>query len=262
MARRFGWVLGAWAALACAFVAPVAAADAPMNADAFSERFGIEVTPYFWAAGLKGTFSLGHDIPPLHFDEPFTTILQELKMTFMAAAAVRSGRFALNADVFYVDTALPFHFDEILDFKGDLNSQLSFATLTGSYRLIEGAGGHVDVFAGARFWWLGNALTLDVVTPPLDIDIRVDQSWVDPVVGIGGRVNVTDRLYLTGYADIGGYVRPDDRTWQLAAGAGYTIKDHLDISAGYRIVHTERSDGPLQQTLDVAGPVMGATIRF
>ncbi len=238
------------------------AADKTLSRTEFSSRFELEATPYFWMAGLSGTLQLAPALPAITVDESFDDIFHDLTGTFATVVTLRRDRIALSADFFYVATATPIDVGALPFVSGTLDHSVFFTTVTAGYRALESDIGSFDLLAGLRAWWFDSDLTLTSANPVLSIAAQRSESWVDPIVGASGRVNLGARAYLTGYADIGGFTGPSDLTWQFAGTLGYTLKDCLDLSAGYRIVHVEHDSGGVTRDVDYAGPILTATLRF
>jgi hypothetical protein len=258
MIQRLGAATIALAALAGG---GAVAADTSLSPDDFGARFEVEIAPYIWMAGLNGTLQFRPDLPVGHVSQSFHQILDALDAAFMTRFAVRRDRFGLSADVFYVATVTPIDPVGILYGSGAVDHSMFVATVTGGYRAIDEDRGHVDVLAGARLWSIASDLTLVSAGIPPDVSLTRQEAWIDPIVGVSGRGDLTNRLYVTGYADIGGF-RSDSFTWQLEATLGYSIKDHFDLSAGYRILHVRHDDGGVTRDISYAGPLIAATLRY
>ena len=133
----------------------------------------------------------------------------------------------------------------------------------GSYRMIESDQGHLDVLAGGRLWYVKTEI--DLVNPnPIVPQTSFDDSgtWVDPIIGIQGRANLTPEVFLTGWAMIGGFGAASDLTWDLMGGAGYAFNDRWSIVGGYRALSVDyENDGFLFDVVE-HGPFLGVRIAF
>ena len=106
---------------------------------------------------------------------------------------------------------------------------------------------------GARYLYLDTDLRLG----PDGID-KSDANW-DGIIGIKGRANMTDKLYLDYYLDIG--TGGSKMTWQALAGLGYQFK-HLDAVAGYRYLEWDFDDSPVFDDLTFSGLYGGLRFSF
>jgi hypothetical protein len=66
---------------------------------------------------------------------------------------------------------------------------------------------------------------------------------VDPIIGVRVNRNLSDKLFLRGVADIGGFGIESDFTWQAYLALGYRLSDKSALSIGYRGLGTDFTDG-------------------
>lgn len=259
-ARR---ILGA-AALACAIISPLRAADLPtplpppmpqMAADDWS----FSLSPYFWAAGLSGDVG-AFGLPTVHIDPDFGDILDNLDFAFMAIGEARRDRFSVFGDVIY--TKLSKSIDTPRGILADSVgvSAETFAGLLGAgYALVQDERGTLDVIGGARVWHVSTGLSFDgqVLDGAAADD---DATWVDGMVGLRGRYILGNGFYLTAWGFVGaGGAKLD---WDTAAGLGYSFNDRISAVVGYRALGVNyESDGFLFDVVQ-QGPILGAVIRF
>jgi hypothetical protein len=90
--------------------------------------------------------------------------------------------------------------DQVLADSASLDTQTLIFTAAGEYRFVENPRGSLDALAGARVW----AVDTEVSVKGGVIGASDDETWVDPVVGLRGRLNMTEKFYLSGWAMIGG----------------------------------------------------------
>jgi hypothetical protein len=88
------------------------------------------------------------------------------------------------------------------------------------------------------------------------------QSWVDPFVGLRGRLNLTDKLYLAARGDIGGFGVASDLTWNAFAALGYQWTRKVSTELGYRHLAIDYSDGGFIYDAEMSGAYLGLTIRL
>jgi opacity protein-like surface antigen len=148
----------------------------------------------------------------------------------------------------------------------------------------------VDLLAGIRWWWLQSrvhARMPPIQVPGFTIDpsipafpnlelpgisvpgvtfggfqrtVTETQTWVDPVFGLRGRIDVTRRISLFGLGDVGGFSWGSGSafTWQALGGVSYRLGEHWSLGAAYRIVNVRRDHAHLSYK----GPLVGASYRF
>ena len=81
----------------------------------------------------------------------------------------------------------------------------------------------------------------------------------DGIVGVKGRIALTDTWYSPYYLDVG--TGDSSLTWQVMAGVGYAF-DWGDLTLTYRHLSYDQSGDKLIQNLSFSGPAMGMNFRF
>jgi hypothetical protein len=122
--------------------------------------WGFSLEPYLWLAGLSGTTGI-EPAPPLDVDFRSRTILQNLNWALMAMGEVRKGRWGLIADGLYMELEGSGELGGTLYRSGTLEVYQGLASLALAYRVIDDRRGFLDVYAGARYNYLGMDLALD-----------------------------------------------------------------------------------------------------
>jgi hypothetical protein len=93
-------------------------------------------------------------------------------------------------------------------------------------------------------------------------DINKDREWVDPYVGFRARVKLTDKIYLGGRGDIGGFGIGSDLTWQAFGGLGYAITDSILIEGGWRHLDIDYDHDDFIFDMAFSGAIFGVEISF
>ena len=214
--------------------------------------------PYFWMAGMEGDIAQ-FGLSPIPVDASFSDIIENFDIGFMGVAELRYDRYALLTDVMYVklSASAPTPL-QILAPSVDVTSETFTMLGAGSYRMIESDQGHLDVLAGGRLWYVNTEID------PAGLGITFDDgdTWVDPIIGASGRVNLTPEVFLTGWAMIGGFGAASELTWDLMGGAGYAINDRWSIVGGYRALSVDYENDGFLFAVVQHGPFLGARIAF
>jgi hypothetical protein len=257
-------VLGTYVAAAIAFAGPATAADlyvveeplTPITeSGGFEDRWQVSGAIYLFAPSLEGTIGVG-GLPTVDVDASFSDILQYLDFAFMAVGEVRRDRFGIFGDILY--TKLSGGTDILGGLAtASLTNQMIIGTLMGEYRVAEWGNTTVDLMAGARIWGVTNELSISGLGSVSD-----DQYWVDPMIGVKGRIQGASPWYLTGWAMIGGFGVSSDVDWDLFGGIGYEISDRIALVGGYRGVGVDYSDDGFVFDVIEHGPIFGAIFRF
>lgn len=244
----------------------VAASEPPAPMTTPSPDWVVQISPYVWAAGMKGQVSPFRRAPTLEVDKSFSDVLEDLKGGGFINLWARRGNFVASADVTYVDLgqseaigALPV-IGPTPGLSATVSGQMFMATLAGGYRLLEGPQGSFDLTAGARIWNISTTATLHYLG--LSLGYGESFGWVDPLVGVRGFYNFTDRLSAMVQADVGGFGAGADSTWQVLATVNYAFSDNWSASLGYKVLDVDYAQGGHVFDTRLSGPVLGVTFRF
>lgn len=253
-----------------AFLAPVgsaAAADLPVPAQAdfvapaLAPEWSFTIAPYFWAAGLDGDVGV-FGFPEAEIDESFSDIIQNFDIGFMGVTEVRHGRFGLFSDILYAKISDAAGTPRgILATRVELETQTLTLTAAPEFRIVETPRGSIDVMAGARLWWIDNELSFSGGV--LDGASADDgDTWVDPMVGIKGRFDLTPRIFVNGWAMAGGFGVSSDFDWDLLAAVGYQFNDRFSAALGYRAMGVDYENDGFVYDVVQHGPIAGIVFRF
>jgi len=248
-------------AVVYAFVGPAAAADLLAPEPVTTESgWSFSFAPYLWAAGIDGDVAVD-DLPEVDVDASFIDILKHFDFGFMGAGEARYGRFGFLSDIMYLKVSDDSHVDPG---PVDADVDLTAETFTGlgavEYRLIDDEGGSLDALAGARVWWLDTELDFSGLV--LNRSGSASKSWVDPMIGLKGRLNLSPEFFLTSWAMIGGFGVSSDLTWDLMGGLGYNVSDSTSLVAGYRGLSVDYDNDGFKLDVVLHGPYLGAVFQF
>ena len=219
------------------------------------------IAPYFWTAGLEGNVG-AFGLPEVSVDAGFSDILDNLNFAAMAMAEVRRERFGIFLDVIYLDLET-----DGSDTPGPLFSTASVTATTRiitpmlEYRIREHNGASVDGMAGARIWYAETGINLAGGTLS-GRGATDDETWVDPAVGLKGRVPIAKNWALGGWGIIGGFGAGSDFMWDVFFGVNYAFNDWFSGEVGYRGMGTDFRDNGYVFDVTMNGPVLAAVFRF
>lgn len=245
-------------------VLPVDAQEKSTNAnhESWAEpSLSMSLTAYLWFASLSGDVGVG-GLPPADIDVDFDEIFKKLDWfppPIMLAGEVRHERIAFLADFIYLgmegDGASPGPLP--LTAEADLKTMI--LTFAGSYRVIQSETVDVDVLAGARVWMLDTTLTLTGLT------VRQrggSEAWIDPLIGMSGRIKLGNGFALRAEGDVGGFGVGADLDWQLLGTLQYQVDESITLQAGYRYLDVDYDNGGFLFDAAMHGPIIGGSIHF
>jgi hypothetical protein len=223
----------------------------------------ISVTPYLWTAGLGG--DVGFRGQSGSIDASFGDILKNVKIGFTGAGDIRVGRVIVMSDVAYfrlrTPGTLPVPLDNVFDVEA--STRQTTWTLNAGYRLVSTPSTSVDALAGFRLYDF--SIDLDLLRPGTDAKATVgeaDKTWVDPVVGMRIRQQLSPKVFVAGLFDVGGFGVSSDSTWQVFGGAGYQLRPALSLVGGYRYQSVDYDRGGALYDIANAGFLLGFGFRF
>jgi hypothetical protein len=252
-------------ALAC--VSAAHAADLPLPTEpvvvtpVLAPQWEVTIAPYLWAAGLNGDIGL-FDLPEVEVDQSFADIFETLEFGAMAVTEIRYGRFGFFTDLMYAKTSDAAGTPAgILAEDVELESETLTFTAMGEYRVVDNPRGSFDVMAGGRLWSVDNEISFSGGV--LDgVSADDGDTWIDPMIGARGRLNVTPKVFVNGWAMAGGFGVSSDFAWDLMAGVGYQFNDTFSTAVGYRALGVDYENDGFVFDMVQHGPILGLIVRF
>lgn len=235
--------------------APLAALAAmSLSTPVAAEDWEFQVMPYLWIAGIDtsvGNFSR---------TASFGDILDDLAFTIMGEAEARRGRLILMTDIVYLKLGTG---NELPAGAASIDGRLKSTIWTNyaGWRVLDIPGAKVDLMAGFRLYDLFTRATLVTNFGQRDV-FEADKTFASPVFGPRVTLDLSDKMFLRGAVDVGGFGAGSDLTWQGLAVVGYRFNARWTAEAGYRNLYVERdlSGRPFQ--LGIGGPIVGVNFTF
>jgi hypothetical protein len=225
--------------------------------------WSFRVSPYVWFAGLSGDVGVNANLPVVDVDVDFSEIFNSIDWfppPVMVAGEVRYGRFAFVTDLIFLGLEAD---DEATRGPVSVAAEVDLDTVVwtfgGSFRAIEQDPVTLDLLVGGRLW---NVDAKGTVTGFAVRQRSGSQTWVDPIIGISGRVELGSGFALQAEGDVGGFGLVSDIDWQVLGTIQYQVADYLTLDAGYRYLAVDYDDGGFLFDVALSGPIIGASIRF
>jgi len=210
-----------------------------------------------WYDGKAGVNGLG----PVKFSGDPIDLLDNLKFTFMANGDIRWGKVGLFGDFIYLHERIKDATPGPLFGRAKLDLESLIITTALTYQLYETDTGWLQGMAGARFWSVDTTLSLSAgLVPAASASDTI--SWVDPVVGVRGHYDLSDRTFLTGTALIGGFGAGSKFMWDVFGGVGYRFTPAFSSTAGFRAMGVDYSHSGDVLDLTLYGPQIAFTWNF
>jgi opacity protein-like surface antigen len=226
--------------------------------------WSFRASPYIWFAGMNGDVGVNENLPTIDVDVGFRDIFDAIDWfppPVMLVGEVRYERFAFITDFVYLGlegederTRGP------VTVAAELELDTIIWTFAGSFRAVDSDRVSLDVLAGGRLWNLDAEGTL---AGPLAVRQRSgSQTWVDPIIGIAGWVELGGGFALQAEGDVGGFGVASDIDWQLLGTLQYQVAESVALEAGYRYLAVDYDDGGFLFDMALHGPIIGGTFRF
>lgn len=228
-------------------------------ATALADDWSYSASLYGWVPAI----SAGIDTPfgPAEADISQSQVLDNLDFALMGTFSAQKGRLSLIGDIFYSDLSGSKETPFGLFSRADTSVQL---TMISGYAMVEtytNGSSRLDLGAGFRYVDLAQTITLQPGIAP-GLSRNIDDSWIDPVLALRFRTDLTDRWYATAFADFGGFGVGSETTWQALALVGYRFSDTVAMQLGYRVIDFDRVSGGADYDLNLSGPFLGVTWQF
>ncbi|RYH07186.1 hypothetical protein [Tropicimonas sp. IMCC6043] len=222
------------------------------------------VAPYGWLAGLDGNLGTLPGLPSEEVSLSFGEIVEDLDYGLFLFASARNGPWVIYFDGSTVQTTSNESVGGPIVDSIEVVSRTSNLALAAGRTLARNDVSNLDVYIGARAWWLDNEITAktQAATGLGKIKKSSDANWVDPLIGIAGQYSASDRWNLYGSAEIGGFGVGADREWSLMAGATYAVNERLGLTFGWRYLAVDYEEDGIVFDVTQSGPLLGATFRF
>ena len=117
------------------------------------------IEPYVWAMGVEGKTGVG-GLPAMSVNVDAIKVLKHLDWAIFSKAEIRKGRWGILADGYYAALSGSGDLGGVLYKSGSLQMQQGLASLALAYRIIDDRRGFLDVYAGARYNYLGIQMDL------------------------------------------------------------------------------------------------------
>lgn len=221
-------------------------------------EWNVRVASYGWFTAMNGDVAIRGNSAPV--DVKFTDIIDKIDFAFMGVVEVGRGQWSFATDLFYAKLGAD-------NTVGPLSFDVGMEQFIGNFcvvrNLVDDGTTRFDVYGGARVTYLSTDLFIDraLIFVP-DIDISASKTWVDPIIGVRAQRNLSEKMFLRGVADIGGFGVASDLTWQAYVALGYRVSEKTSVSIGYRGLGTDYTDGDFTYDVISHGLILGLEHKF
>ncbi len=223
-----------------------------------AEEFFVRLTPGVWAPWMFGDVAV--DDAGAEVDQTIGDAFADFGLGWTGSLQLGFGEFGILTDVFYAtteddDATTDFDEAELEMQKFGLNASVAWFAQLNEF-------GEIGPHAGIRYMWVDSEL--DTVDEDVDETFDATEGWIDPIIGVAGRINPDPdgMLYIPFYADVGGIVVGSDLSWQGKVALGLELHENLGVELGYRHLHVDYEGDDLDYEIMTTGPTLGITGQF
>jgi hypothetical protein len=221
-------------------VTPPPVPFAPSRTDNDPKGWTFAFSPYVFLAEFKGTVGARGRTIEIDSGEGSGSALDHLDFALMGTFEARKSKFILLTDMMWVRLSAEGDTRGGLFGNAQVGANMVILDPEAGYRIFESKAGSVDLLGGARIWSVENTLTVTPGTLP-GFEAAQRKSWLAPVAGVRGVLDLSPKFFLTGKADAGAGWGTHS-TSQLFGGAGVRIKPWVAILGGYRYLQVDHDD--------------------
>jgi len=230
----------------------LSASGSKSYAEEVNDSFVFELTPYLWAASIKGTTaSDGEESPPIDSDYSFFS-LDNLDGVFSTTFTARKNQWGFLFDFLYV--AFEDTFLEATPLQTTPRLEGTIIEFAGAYAPT--SIDHLEVIAGLRNQDITVSLAL------LDRKPGTTANWTDPFVGVIYNRPLKSKFHMGLRGDLGGFGIESDMAVNAQAMIGYQISNTFSVKFAYRYLKVKFDDRDLLYDISLNGLQLGLGIRF
>lgn len=235
--------------------------------DAADEGWKFRIAPYLWGTAIDG--NVAHERLPIdtHASMSFGEVWDNLDVGAMGAFEARKGKYGMLADGMFAKLSTTVHAPVAgAALPVQLKARTATSLLAFRYGWLESDNGNLDLVAGVRMWSAQTRLAYSIpvpVPPPVPQQYSGSQRerWVDVQVGVKGRRELSNRMFVGGWVLAG--KGESDLSTDVMLLAGYGINERLSIVAGYRWLSTDyETSGGFKFDTTMQGPGIGLEYQF
>jgi hypothetical protein len=229
--------------------------------------------PYGWAPGLYGRAGIAN-FPEVAIDSSPIDVLRQLDWGLFARGEIRKGRWGLLGDGFFAQFSASVSPEGPLYKSASARLQQSMIMGALAFRLLDRPVGFFDAYAGARVYYMGLELSAErennrlvragdrLFDRELPTSAAADRWWVDPLVGVRARLNLTRVVFLSVQGDVGGFTVGSNIAFLAQASVGAQLTRHAVLEAGYRYMYVDYDKDNFLFEANMPGVFAGLGLTF
>lgn len=230
-----------------------------------AEGWQFSCTTLLWMSGLEGDVTVSGTTADI--DLGFDDIFEHLDIGVQVYLELRQEKFGFFSQPNYM--VLSADGTTRAGGKVEVEQTWWIVELGGFYQVAKIGSERpltLDVLGGVRYWSVKTELD---ITGTVTFNGEDTTELLDPLIGIRAMKYLTDKLFLSLRADVGGFDLSEDTSrfsWQVAPVLGYDFNRYFTAFAGYRVlaIEFENGNGASQSgaNLQMQGVLLGFNFDF
>ena len=225
-----------------------------------------------WIPSISGDFGVRNvtsnlDINPLDH-------LSQLDGIFVLSLDVRYKRWEIFGDGFYLKVGDSATLPGLLFSQADITLETAFVTAFLGYRVIDCERGYLTLYAGARYNYMSGDLHVfdngdprfpglrDRLGIPTSLRFSGSTSWVDPVVGLKGKVHIWKPISLWAGGDVAGFGAASGASYAIHGGVEFQITHWLWSQVGWAYQKNDYNVDGFTNKTELSGPFVQFGVNF
>ncbi len=234
-----------------------------------------EVTPYLWAVAQNGDTGArnvkGSGIDLIAELEMSTSdIFKNLDSGFLLNASAKNDKWLFFIDTVYMKVGVDKSGEGITgigDNKVDVTAREQLIDLVAGYKVYKTKNTELYLYGGMRYADVETTINADFTPlgiPELNLtkQIKVGDTWVDPLIGVYSNWQVSKKLVVMTRLEVGGFGVASDNSWLVAVGLNQTLNKKWSLKYSYRYLAVDYDDNDFVFDVDSNGLLIGATYAF
>lgn len=223
-----------------------------------ADPFVFRITPELWVPWVRGDITT--DGQEFEIDQHPGEAIGDFTMGWLLGLELGVDQVRLLADALWLpvgqgDVTTDEGFDEA---DAEFHNFVTNASV-GWVSQLDGFG-EIGPHAGIRYSYVDSSL--ETVDDEDEQDFEATEGWIDPIVGVTGRIDPRGIVYIPYYADIGGMLAGSDLSWQARVSFGIKLNEYTGVEVGYRHLHIDYEGDELDYGIMTSGPTLGVSGMF
>lgn len=240
-----------------------------------SKDWQFEVTPYIWAvaqngdSGARNVKGSGIDLIA-ELEMSTSDIFKNLDSGFLLNASAKNDQWLLFIDTIYMKVGLEksgVGISGIGDNKVNVSAREQLIDMIAAYKVYQTKNTELYFYGGMRYADVETTINANFTPlgiPELNLtkQIKVGDTWVDPLIGVYSNWQISKNLTVISRFEVGGFGVASDNSWLIAVGLNQTLNQNWSLKYSYRYLAIDYDDNDFVFDVDSHGLLIGATYSF